>query len=153
MKALFFFLSAFAAFSLHAQSPKPAASGVTYGAGTTPELSIPVTELPAKMNGGSFSGKITATVTEVCKEKGCWMKIRREDGEDIMVKFRDYAFFMPQNIVGQTVVLEGVANIKETSVEQLRHYATDAGQSKAEIKKIKKPKKDIQFVASGVLVK
>lgn len=152
MKALFLSLTLFATLSLHAQSPKPAASGVSYGAGTTPELSIPVSELPAKMSGNTFSGKITATVTEVCKEKGCWMKIKREGGEDIMVKFRDYAFFMPQNIVGQTVVLEGVANVKETSVEQLRHYATDAGQSKAQIRKIKKPKKDIQFVASGVLV-
>lgn len=153
MKALFFSVAVFVASSLQAQSPKTAASGVTYGSGTTAEASIPVTELPAKMNGSSFSGKITATVTEVCKEKGCWMKIRREGGDDIMVKFRDYGFFMPQNIVGQTVVLEGVANVKETSVEQLRHYAMDAGQSKAQIRKIKKPKKDIQFVASGVLVK
>jgi hypothetical protein len=59
---------------------------------------------------------------------------------------------MPKNIVGKKVVLEGVATEKEISVEQLRHYAEDAGQSKAQIKKIKKPQKDIQFTASGVLV-
>ena len=47
---------------------------------------------------GKFSGKITGKVTEVCQEKGCWMKIERENGEQLMVKFKDYGFFMPTDI-------------------------------------------------------
>lgn len=148
----FVLLSLMLCMSAGAQEPVPASKGVMYGAGTSLELSIPVTELPVRLTDNSFTGKVTGVVTEVCQEKGCWMKIRRENSAPMMVKFKDYAFFMPKNIVGQTVVMDGVASVKETSVEQLRHYAEDAGKTKSEIRKIKKPKIDIQFVASGVQV-
>ena len=101
---------------------------------------------------GSFTGKITAKVTEVCLEKGCWMKVEKGNGETIMVRFKDYGFFMPKNIVGQTVVLEGEAKEKEVSVKQQQHLAEDAGKTKAEISKIKEVKKETQFIAKGVLV-
>ncbi|MGZ5136007.1 MAG: DUF4920 domain-containing protein, partial [Flavitalea sp.] len=91
-------------------------------------------------------------VVEVCQEKGCWMKLERDNGEKLMVKFKDYGYFMPKNIVGKDVILDGEATIKEVSVKQQRHYAEDAGKSKEEIEKIKDPKKELQFVAKGVLV-
>lgn len=59
---------------------------------------------------------------------------------------------MPKNLVGKEVVIEGEASVKETSVKQLRHYAEDAGKSKEEIKKITEPKKEVIFMAAGVLV-
>ena len=105
-----------------------------------------------KMVNNKFEGKVTGKVVEVCQEKGCWMKIEKPGGETLMVKFKDYGFFMPKDIVGKEVVLDGQAQVKETSVAQLQHYAKDAGKSKEEIEKIKKPKKEVQFVASGVLV-
>ena len=135
-----------------AQDPASAAKGVTYGAGTTPAGSVPVTALEKKMVNNKFEGKITGKVVEVCQEKGCWMKIEKAGGETMMVKFKDYGFFMPKDIVGKEVVVDGTASVKETSVKQLQHYAKDAGKSKEEIEKIKKPKKDVQFLASGVLV-
>ena len=45
-----------------------------------------------------------------------------------------------------------MAQLKETSVKQLKHYAEDAGKSKEEIAKITEPKKEVIFVAKGVLV-
>jgi hypothetical protein len=135
-----------------AQDPASAAKGVTYGAGTNAEGSVPVADMEKKLANNKFEGKVTGKVVEVCKEKGCWMKIEKPGGETMMVKFKDYGFFMPQDIVGKEVVLDGSASVKETSVKQLQHYAKDAGKSKEEIEKIKKPKKEIQFVASGVLV-
>jgi Domain of unknown function (DUF4920) len=136
-----------------AQSPTPAAKGVTYGAGTTNENTIAITDMDKKVAADNkFEGKITAKVLEVCQEKGCWMKVDKGNGETLMVKFKDYGFFMPKNLVGQTVVLEGEAKIKEVSVKQLKHYAEDAGKSKEEIEKIKEPKKETQFIAKGVLV-
>jgi len=137
---------------VYGQEPVAAAKGVTYGAGTTAEGTISVNDLEKKMTDKKFEGKVSGKVVEVCQEKGCWMKIERANGEPLMVKFKDYGFFMPKNIVGKEVVIEGTASVKETSVKQLRHYAQDAGKSKEEIEKIKKPKKDVQFVASGVLV-
>ena len=79
-------------------------------------------------------------------------EIERANGEKIMVKFKDYGFFMPKNIVGKEVVLDGEATVKEVSVKQQKHYAEDAGKSKEEIEKIKEPKKELQFMAKGVLV-
>ena len=142
----------FTNFSALAQEPTPAAKGVQYGKGTSAEAAISINALSAQMNEQGYTGKITGTVTEVCQEKGCWMKIQRDNAAPMMVKFKDYGFFMPKNIVGKLVVLEGVATEKEISVDQLRHYAEDAGKSKKEIKKIKKPQKDILFTANGVLV-
>ena len=48
---------------------------------------------------------------------------------------------------------EGKAFVKETSVEELKHYAEDAGKSKEEIAKITEPKLEMSFEASGVLMK
>jgi hypothetical protein len=80
------------------------------------------------------------------------MKVEKADGEKLMVKFKDYGFFMPKNIEGKEVVLEGEAIVKEVSVKQQQHYAKDAGKSEEEIKKITQPKKETQFIAKGVLV-
>jgi hypothetical protein len=136
-----------------AQEPKPAAKGVTYGVGTTNENIVPIPEMEKKVTTeNKFEGKITGKVLEVCQEKGCWMKVDKGNGETIMVKFKDYGFFMPKNLVGQTVVLEGAAAIKEVSVKQQKHYAEDAGKSKEEIEKITQVKKEVQFIAKGVLV-
>ncbi|HYE55495.1 MAG TPA: DUF4920 domain-containing protein [Chitinophagaceae bacterium] len=141
------------AICLNAQQPTPAAKGVTYGAGTIADGAITVTEVDNKVKDqDKFAGRVKGKVVSVCKEKGCWMKIERENGEPMMVKFKDYGFFMPADIEGKEVVLDGEATIKETSVKQLRHYAQDAGKSKEEIEKIKTPKKDVVFVAKGVLV-
>lgn len=138
--------------SAWAQGPSAAVKGVTYGAGTTEEGAVPVTQLASKMTGDQYTGKITGKVTEVCQEKGCWMKLEKANGESMMVKFKDYGFFMPKDIVGKDVVLEGDAQVKEVSIKQQKHYALDAGKSKVEIEKIKTPKKETQFIAKGVLV-
>lgn len=143
----------FAAVCLNAQQPQLAEKGVTYGAGTVADGAITVSEVDSKIKEqDKFNGRVKGKVVSVCKEKGCWMKIEREFGEPMMVKFKDYGFFMPKNIEGKEVVLEGEATVKETSVKQLKHYAEDAGKSKEEIEKIKTPKRDVIFVAKGVLV-
>ena len=136
-----------------AQDPVSAQKGVTYGAGTSVEgdlLSADI--LPSRLQKDKYAGKVTGKVVEVCQEKGCWMKLQKSDGEPLMVKFKDYKFFMPKDIVGKDVVLEGQAVVKEVPVKQLKHYAKDAGKSQEEIDKIKESKREIQFVAAGVLV-
>jgi Domain of unknown function (DUF4920) len=135
-----------------AQGPASAGKGVVYGAGSTSEGAIQVSDLEKNIKNNKFEGKVSGKVVEVCQEKGCWMKIERANGENLMVKFKDYGFFMPKNIVGKEVVLDGEATMKEVSVKQQKHYAEDAGKSKEEIEKIKQPKKELQFVAKGVLV-
>jgi hypothetical protein len=135
-----------------AQQPKSAEKGVTYGAGTTQSGAIAVAEINKNLKENKFEGKVSGKVVDVCQEKGCWMKLEKSNGETMMVKFKDYAFFMPKDIIGKEVVVDGEAAVKETSVKQLRHYAKDAGKPEEEIKKITEPKKELQFVAKGVLV-
>ncbi len=135
-----------------AQEPVPAAKGIVYGAGTTEKDAVPVSQLEASMKDAKFTGKATGKILSVCQEKGCWMKMENAHGETMMVKFKDYGFFMPKNIVGKEVVVDGEAAVKETSVKDLKHYAADAGKSREEISKITHPKKELVFTAKGVLV-
>ncbi|MFN4146347.1 MAG: DUF4920 domain-containing protein [Runella sp.] len=115
---------------------------------------IPAAEIPAKMgNQEKMNAKVTGTVESVCQAKGCWMKVKTTDGQTMRVTFKDYGFFVPKDIAGKTVVFEGVAQMKTTPVSELRHYAEDAGKSKEEIAKITEPKRELTFVADGVIVK
>lgn len=93
----------------------------------------------------------TATVNEVCKKKGCWMKLDI-DGEETMVRFKDYGFFMPKDIDGKSVTLNGKAYVEEMSVKDQRHYAEDGGKSEEEIAAITEPKLTLAFEADGVLI-
>ena len=69
----------------------------------------------------------------------------------VMVKFKDYGFFMPLNAEGD-VIINGKAYVAETSVDELRHYAEDAGKSKEKIEAITEPKLEYHFEADGVLL-
>lgn len=152
MKTLILLIAACFTLSAGAQIKK-AAKGVTYGVKTTATNAVEVNILEEKLvTSPSFTGKVKGTVKEVCQEKGCWMKLEQTDGDGIMIRFKDYKFFMPRNIVGKEVILDGVARITTTSIEMLKHYAQDAGKSKEEIEKITESKKEIEFTAKGVLV-
>lgn len=141
------------AFTAFAQETTSAAKGVNYGEQITAKGAFPITKLTAKMGDAqTLNTKVYAKVLEVCTKKGCWMKVENANGETTMVTFKDYGFFMPQNLVGKTVVLEGVSQQKISTIEEQKHYAEDAGKSKEEIAKITTAKKKIAFEAKGVLV-
>ncbi|MEH6657566.1 DUF4920 domain-containing protein [Leeuwenhoekiella marinoflava] len=91
-------------------------------------------------------------VEEVCQAKGCWMTIDVGAVDPVMVKFKDYAFFVPKDLSGKKVVVHGEAFISETSVEEQQHYAKDGGKSEAAIAAITLPKKALGFTASGVKI-
>lgn len=103
--------------------------------------------------GDSINSKMTATVNKVCQAKGCWMTLNLGNEEEVMVKFKDYAIFMPKDIAGKEVIINGKAYVKEVSVDEQRHYAEDAGKSAEEIASITEPKRTYSFEADGVLLK
>ncbi|MDO7171474.1 DUF4920 domain-containing protein [Mariniflexile sp. AS56] len=102
--------------------------------------------------GDSMNTKIKAKVIDVCQAKGCWMTLNLEDGNEVMVKFKDYGFFVPKDIAGKEVIINGKAFVNEVSVEEQRHYAEDAGKTEAEIAAINIPKRTFSFEANGVLI-
>ncbi len=101
--------------------------------------------------GDSVRVKFKSEVKEVCQNKGCWMKMDM-GSEDVMVRFKDYGFFVPKNIAGQEIIVEGYAFVEEMSVDDQKHFAEDAGESPEEISKIITPKRTLSFVSSGVLI-
>lgn len=103
--------------------------------------------------GDTINSKMIGKVEEVCQTKGCWMKMDLTNGEQVMVKFKDYGFFMPKDISGKEVVINGVAYVEEMPVDEQKHYAEDAGESADEIAEITEPKKTYAFIADGVLIK
>lgn len=103
------------------------------------------------LRGGEENVVIEGTITEVCAMKGCWMRVT-DGGDEIFVRFRDYAFFVPRNAAGRAVRLHGDAIRHLASVEELRHYAEDAGAAPAEIAAIIEPKELVMFMADSVLI-
>jgi len=91
-------------------------------------------------------------IVEVCPKKGCWLKVSLGSEEEVFVKFKDYAFFVPKDVAGKKVLLNGSAFIEEMSVEDQRHFAEDAGSSQEEIAQITAPKRTYRFEADGVLI-
>ena len=125
----------------------------TFGEKINTRGAISFPELTAKMAGtDSMAVKVRGTVESVCQVKGCWMNMRDEKAGEMFVQFKDYGFFMPKDISGREVIIDGYAYRKVTPVDELRHYAEDAGKSKAEIEAITQPKEELKFMASGVLL-
>jgi hypothetical protein len=129
-----------------------AAKGVVYGEVAESKNTVSPDEISTKLVDNKFEGQVKGRVVEVCKAEGCWIRLQKADGSSMMVRAKDHAFLMPENIVGKTVLVDGSAMVKEVSEEMRKHYAEDAGKSKAEIAKIKGPDKDVQFSARGVKV-
>ncbi|WP_439584567.1 DUF4920 domain-containing protein [Dyadobacter bucti] len=125
-----------------------------FGKEINDEMAIAASSLPEKMKDKTeMDAKVSGMVESVCQVKGCWMKVKMDNGETMRVMFKDYAFFVPKDIAGKTVVFEGEAQKKMVPVEHLQHYAKDAGKSKEEIAKITEPQEELTFIADGVIVK
>ena len=74
--------------------------------------------------------RLEGTVKAVCVNKGCWLELAQGD-RSIHVTFKDYAFFVPKNGAGRTVVAEGIVKVERPSPSDLAHLekegATKAG--------------------------
>ncbi len=130
--------------------------GQTYGKAITEDGAVDIATIPELIaqseNKKVENVKIYAKVLNVCAKKGCWMDLYVDEDTKIFVKMKDYAFFVPDDMIGKTVVLEGEAFEKVTSVNELRHYAEDAKKSQEEIDAITEPEKSIRFLAYGIVV-
>lgn len=103
--------------------------------------------------GDTIEVSFKTKVNSVCKNKGCWMTLDLPQEDDVMVKFKDYGFFVPKDIEEKEVVVNGKAYVAEVSVEEQKHYAEDKGQTAEEVAAITQPKRTLSFLANGVLIK
>lgn len=124
-----------------------------YGDTISVDGAVEASTLYAMLEGkDSVIVKVKGVVNESCKKKGCWMKMDIGEGKEMRVSFRDYGFFVPTNLGGETATIEGVAKITTTSVDDLRHFAEDGGQTAEEIAAITEPEVSISYVANGVVI-
>ena len=124
----------------------------SYGEKIDAEGSLEIASFVSTFEADSANVKLQAKATAVCKKKGCWMNVDLGNDQAMKVTFKDYGFFVPKDIEEKNVIVEGVAKKQITSVDELKHYAEDAGKSQEEIDAITEPKEEIVFVATGVLI-
>lgn len=141
--------------------------GIHYGAEITADGGVALSEVLAKVKSEegateldlgegntvkAVATKVEGEVSEVCKKAGCWLKLATEDGQEIFIT-TNHDFFVPVDIVGKTVVVDGQAYKSVTTVDELRHYAEDEGQSADEIAKITEPVTEYKLLAKGLVIK
>jgi hypothetical protein len=125
-----------------------------FGDTISPDGAMNAKDLKTALEGkDSLYTKVSGKIVEACKKKGCWMTIDIGNDEIMRVKFKDYGFFVPKNADGLEMIMEGVAYMNITSVEELKHLAEDANKSKEEIDAITEPELDLSFEAIGVIIK
>jgi len=140
-----------------AQTPVQVGSTVyeVYGAALDAQSVLPINDLATSFSTmkktDTLFTKVQGTIKEVCSKKGCWMTLDLGDEKELMVRFKDYGFFMPLEAKGD-VIINGFATISETSVEDLKHYAEDAGATELEIEGIVASELTYSFEADGVLL-
>jgi hypothetical protein len=123
-----------------------------FGDGIAEGAATPLADVLKKPE--DFTGKVVrieAPITGVCQTKGCWMYLGRQQ-PPVMVKFKDYGFFVPLDASGRTTIVEGTMAMKQETVEETKHYFEDAGK-KEEAAKVTEGRKLYRFMASGVAIK
>lgn len=132
----------------------PATPGQTYGTAVTPERAVPMSALAAALGTrDSAQVKLVGKASAVCQAKGCWMTLTTANGQQMRVRFRDYAFFVPKDLSGHEVVVSGWAHRSTVLQAELQHYAKDAGKTDQEIASITEDEQQLTFLADGVLVR
>lgn len=130
-----------------------AQEGDTYGA--APAMAnapvITLSQAVGQWKSDTVKIRLKSVVNEVCQKKGCWM-ILADGSSTVRVTFKDYEFFVPKDIAGRSVVVEGTLQKTVLTQDEARHYAEDAGKSKAEIESIVGDQAEYEFVAESVIV-
>ena len=95
--------------------------------------------------------KVAATISTVCKKKGCWFTMTGEGVEnDVRVRMKDYAFFVPKNADAAKAVVEGTLIQREVPQDEAQHYADDAAKEGETPEKIDGPQQAWEFTATAI---
>jgi len=126
--------------------------GDVYGESFEMNAQEEIAEIANLKEGEVIKGFFTGRVEEVCSKKGCWIQLVLPNGENATIKMKDYGFFVPTALVGKEIIIQGKAELKITSIDELKHLAEDGGKSQEEIDAIDQPKQVISILADGIKV-
>ena len=97
--------------------------------------------------------KVEAKINSICQKKGCWMYVDLGDTTEMLVRFKDYEFFVPMDATDKIAMIEGMAKVDTLSVEWQKHLKEDANASQEEIDAISEPKIMYSIAeATGVII-
>jgi hypothetical protein len=135
----------------------PEIAYASFGDSITAEGTLTKEELLDKYSnlkeGDTIEVKFASVIKDVCQKKGCWMNVELGEDKKAFIRFKDYGFFMPFNAAGSEAIMNGKAFVSVESIDELKHYAKDAGKSQEEIDAITEPEVTYSFTANGVLIK
>ena len=102
----------------------------------------------------SVQVKVEAVINSICQKKGCWMYVDLDEETEMLVRFKDYGFFVPMDASGSTAIVEGMAKVDTLSVAWLKHLKEDANAPQEEIDAITEPQIMYSMAeATGVIIK
>ena len=113
---------------------------------------VEINEITNEMRAGKDSvyATFSAPINSICQKKGCWMELDLGNGENALVRFKDYGFFVPMDATGEIAMVEGAMTIDTLDVDWLRHQASDAGKSDSVIASINTFEISYSILATGV---
>lgn len=133
--------------------PKELSDGTLYGSEIDPSQPvIKLSDIFASLE--SYQNKnvvIEGTMTELCKEMGCWLMVT--DGTNEVRAQTLHKYFLPKDLpAGSKVVMAGEFEVKEITEEQAKHFAEESKDPKVKAEDIKGPQKMYRIKATGVKV-
>lgn len=93
-----------------------------------------------------------APIVNVCQSAGCWVNVKKEDGDLMRIRFKDHFGIPPKTQTGNVAYFHGVAYYDTISVALQKHFLEDGHAPQSEIDKITEPKIELNFQADGVLI-
>jgi hypothetical protein len=95
--------------------------GATYGEELTLEQTTSLAALFADPR--AYSGQevlVSGRIIRVCQEMGCWLALDAGNEEELIVRFKDYAFFVPKDLAGKTARVQGIftAEVDESHLHE-----------------------------------
>jgi len=109
---------------------------------------------PKKYDGKKV--RVEGEVVDVCKKRGCWIKLAGVKGDETIVfKVDDGVIVFPVEAKGRKAIAEGVVSARTYSVEELieqgEHHAHEQGTT-FDPSTIKEPKTVVRIMGEGAVL-
>ena len=77
--------------------------------------------------------RLDGTIVGVCKNKGCWLTLKQGE-ESVHVTFEGYSYFVPTDVAGKAVALEGKVVVKQPTAAEVDHLRKEGASGAAAAK-------------------
>jgi len=74
--------------------------------------------------------RLEGTVDAVCRNKGCWLELKQGE-QSVHVTFAGYSFFVPKDVVGRPVALEGRVVVRRPPAGEVEHLQSEGASEAA----------------------